>query len=370
MSETEEIVELLLRTAPQLATQAHLLLSPVADARDELRAQLVRHNLLVTFPTEHDMPVTIGAVDGGSVREHLYAADLLVAAATSANGLTSTHLPVVSHEWAHIVTHQPENDRLLSAAMASLELKTLAEIGHDLRILDGSFRTPLIALTAALMARSPLVAEASANLFDDTLFEAIGYVCSAEHIVALPKADSAHQFTDHYKNLFNISIPGGDKFLATQVLQPGEMLYPLSATAQLNVGTTHAATPETRQLAARFTELINPLRIGSQQRQLLVTYAKPHKCETVTKMEYRTTEPLPEKVDVDHSSVVKGQQLASMFSAETVAPHIQEPFAQYAVDRAAKTVSIGANAVTQAMLGLLPAGSDRYIHLLTRGYRT
>ena len=372
MNTAANIVELLLRTAPELAAQAHRLLSPVADARDELRKHLITSGRIVKSAYAGPPPTSIAAVDGGCVREHLYAADLMVAASTTAQGLTGGDLPLVSHEWAQLLVHESENDRLLSAAMATLELRALAEIQHEFRILDGSFGTPLIALMTALNANSPTVAEAAAALVDDETVSAIGQVCTNYGIVALPKSDSSHAFTDEYKTLFDLHMPGGDKFMATQILEPGEMLYPIPAKkiGQLHVTTPRNATPTVEAAVDRLDAAMRPLRTAAQQRRVLVTYSKPDTADTVVKMEYRVTVPLSTNVDSEQAAIIEGQHIAAILSGETPGPYLQEPFAQHAVDVAAKNVSIGTNAINQAMLALLPAGSEKYIHLLARGYRT
>lgn len=372
MNPAAELVELLLRTAPQLASQAHLLLSPVADARDELRHHLLNTGRIVPVAYAGNPPRSIAAVDGGCVREHLYAADLMVAVATTAQGLTGTDHELISKEWAQLLVHESENDRLLSAAMATLELRAIAQIRHDFRILDGSFGTPLIALMTALNANSPAVAAQVATLVDDETIDAISEVCTNYGIVALPKSDSAHAFTDEYKELFDLHMPGGDKFMATQVLEPGEMLYPLPAKkiGQLHVTTPRDATPQVETAVGRLDQAIRPLRAAAQQRRVLVTYSKPATADTVVKMEYRSTTALSTSVDATQPAIVEGQHIAAILSDETPGPYLQEPYAQHAVDVAAKNVSVGTNAIQQAMLAMLPEGSEKYLHLLARGYRT
>lgn len=372
MNTASDVVKQLLAAAPHLAGQAHRLLSPVADARDDLRARLLDGGHILPLPDEGLVVDSIAAVDGGCVREHLYAADLMVAVATAAQGLVGGDHLLETREWAQVLAHESDNDRLLSAAMASLELRVIAAIGHDLRILDGSFGTPLIALMTALNSNSPSAAQHAVDLLDAEVLDAINTISTNPRVIALPKSDSAHAFTDTYRDLFDLEMPGGDKFMATQVLEHGEMLHPIVATkiGQLHVSQPHDATPTVEAAVTALDHAIRPLRTAAQQRRVLVTYLKPATADTVVKMEYQAPTALPTHPDGTHESVRYGLDLAAVLSAETPGPHLQEPYAQHAVDVAAKNVSIAASTIQQVMLGLLPDSADRYRHLLARGYRT
>ncbi|NAZ87753.1 hypothetical protein [Kineococcus indalonis] len=379
-----ELMDALLAEAGHLAQEAHRLLSPVARSRRELRERLLAEGQVLAFPHRAAALAprhSIVAVDGASVREHLYAADLMVAAAVAAEGMTS----VGGHElsqlhWAHVREHESENDRLLSAAMASLELRLLAELSHDLRILDGSHGTPVIALSTALAARSTAVAEAAADLVTDEVVAALASLADPDQrahpgeVVALPKADSAHAFADLYRGRYGLDLPGGDRFIAAQVLQPGEMLHPRPAdeVAGMHFSVRDEAPAKVHRAAERLNRTIAPLREAAHESLLLVTYVKPVSTDTVLKVELRVSESLAATTSSAASSVAleEAARLAGLLSAETPGPHLQEPFAQYAVDLAAKGVSIGAEALNQSMIAMLPPGSDDYLTLLARSYRT
>lgn len=364
--------------AGTLATAAHRLLAPAADARTRLRARLADDGLIVSLPDVDGPPRSLCAVDGGSVREHLYAADLLVAVAAGAQGMSGVEpLPLGQRHWAQVREYTPDNDRLLQAAMASLELDLVTTLPHQVRILDGAFRTPLMSLSAALTATGPDTQQAAAALIDSAVLEAAGTLADPARwgeatIVALPKADAAHEFTAAYQVDYGVTVPGGDRFVAAQVLAPGEMLYPRVAT---EYATVHVAVPDqavsTVQQAARALDAaVTPLRAAAQRRQVLVTYVKPATADTVIKVEFRVADPLPLTPDPTSAAVQVAAALARIVADETPGPFLQEPFAQYAADLAAKSVAVGAEALNQAMLANLPAGSEGYAMFLARSYRT
>ena len=379
---TVELMSALLAEAGPLAQEAHRLLSPVARSRTALRERLLAEGQVLPFPHHAASLVprhSIAAVDGGSVREHLYAADLMVAVAVAAEGMTSTggH-ELFQHHWAHVREHESENDRLLSAAMASLELRLLADLSHDLRILDGSHGTPVIALSTALAARSVAVAEAAAELVTDEVVAALASLADPDQrahpgeVVALPKADSAAAFAELYRARYGLELPGGDRFIAAQVLQPGEMLRPRPAheVAGMHFTVRDDASRAVQHAAARLNRTIAPMLEAAREALLLVTYVKPATSDTVLKVELRVSEPLVDGSAGSPVALAEAGRLAGLLSAETPGPHLQEPFAQYAVDLAAKSVSVGAEALNQSMIAMLPPGSDDYLTLLARSYRT
>ena len=382
-----ELMAALLGEAGSLAQEAHRLLSPVAAFRSTLRERLLADGQIVPFAHRAAALAprhSVAAVDGGSVREHLYAADLMVAVAVAAEGMTSVGGHALPHRhWAHVREHESENDRLLSAAMASLELQLLADLSHEVRILDGSHSTPVIALSTALAARSRAVAETAAELVTDEVVAAVRSLADPDQrthpgeVVALPKADSAHAFAGLYRARYELDLPGGDRFLAAQVLEPGEMLHPRAATevAGVHFTVSEEASKRVQEAASRLNQAIAPLREAVGSGQLLVTYVKPASADTVLKVEFRVSEPLGDastSVSSRASSRALGeaQRLAGLLSAETPGPHLQEPFAQYAVDLVAKSVSVGAEALNQSMIAMLPPGSEDYLTLLARSYRT
>lgn len=373
------LLDELLAEGPALADSAYRLLAPVATSRDTLRQRLLDDGQIVRLDRDLPSGITLAAVDGGSVRQHLYAADLMVAVAASATGMISdTPLPLGQRHWAQIRPHEADNDRLLAAAMASLEVTLLAELTHSLRILDGSHGTPVIALSTALSAPSVTVAHAAAELVTDEVLAALAGLADPDQrlhqgeVVALPKADSAHVFTDLYQDRYGLQLPGGDRFLAAQVLEPGEMLYPRPAVelARLHAPIPEQAAERVQRISAELDEAITPLREAAQRRELLVSYVKPHTAATVIKVEFRVSTPLPEAVDHTSDALTESVRIGRILSAETPGPHLQEPFAQYAVDLAAKSVSVGANALSQAMFSYLPAGSEDIVAYLARSYRT
>lgn len=378
---TAALLQELLGETQRIASDAHALLAPMGLARDELRAGLIERGLIVPIGDPGPPPVSIAAVDGGSVREPLYVADLMVIVATSAEGMTSIggHDLHQTH-WAKIITHESENERVLSAAMASHELALINRLSHDIRILDGSTTSPIITLSAAINARSHSAQDLVVELITHEVLEAIWAIGDTSRrdnpgrVVALPKSDSSEYFMRAYRNDFNLDLPGGDRFMAAQVLERGEMLYPRHAAEHqhLPIGIPKEAPEHVRLKAEELAEAVAPIRSAAAENRLVVTYLKPESADTVIKAEMMVPEPLPHHTapSLTGAAVNEARLMGRYLSDETPGPHMQEPFAQYAVDLAAKSVSVGADALNQGMLAALPAGSESYLPLLVRSYRT
>lgn len=373
------MLERLLFDAPHLAAAAHRLLHPVAQARRDLRARLLDDGGIIPIgPPAVRQPMA--AVDGGSVRKALYAADLLMAVAASADGLYGPHPdhPCVSDHWAAVLPYNTDNGALLSGAMAALEIRTLARLTHPVRILDGSHVTPLISVATAMMARHPQAVEAAMGFCDDTLLGAVEELCnpaSRTHpceIVALPKADSATVYGDAFNHRYGLRLGVGDKVLAAQILEPGEMLTPRAATelGTLNITAHEDHEDRQRRLALHFNQATGMLKHAASERRMLVTYLKPESCSTVVKMEAQVDEPLPVDLFDGDAAVTQMARLARLIADETTGPFMVEPFAQHAVDLRAKTIAAGADALEQSLLAHLPSESGEYIEFLARAYRT
>jgi hypothetical protein len=378
---TSALLQELLGEANRIATDAHTLLAPMGVAREQLRAVLLERGLIVKIGDPDPPPISLVAVDGACVREPLYIADLMVIVATSAEGMTSTggH-PLKQSHWCEIISHESENDRVLSAAMAAHELALINQLTHELRILDGSTTSPIITLSAALNVRSSTAQDLVVDLISDDVLNSIYGIGSPSarpnpgRVVALPKSDSSDYFVRDYQANFGLALPGNDRFMAAQVLERGEMLYPRQAAEHqhLPLSIPKSAPRHVQHKAHQLSEAVTPIRDAAEGRNLIVTYAKPESADTVLKVELMAPEPLPghEGGPRDSAALAEARLIARYLSDETPGPHMQEPFAQYAVDLSAKSVSVGADALNQAMLASLPPEADSYLPLLVRSYRT
>lgn len=377
----------MLEEAPRMAEQTHRILMPISDFRNNLREKLLTAKEIFNYSNTPSVPTTLAATDGARLQNEKYAVDELWAVAVSSNGMTSTEaLPLASAHWGAILPHNSGNSSLGATAMAILELKILGSISHSLRIMDGSFQTPYIALLKSF--ETPAVVENQEYIIDlyrDNL-EHIKFVADPNawgdsRIIALPKSDSSQDYFYRYQSYMDKTPPvaPNDKFLASQLLSPGEMLYPRHAEEIASMGISNLdnidSGSEFSRIAIEVSKALHPLREKASKisRKVGVFYFKPLTADTVIKVEYVSSEPIPTSHQDPHGespAIQEAKIIAKQISDETPGPHLQEPFAQYNVDLIAKQISPGATMVFDSMINHLPEESEPYLQFLNRGYRS
>jgi hypothetical protein len=372
-----DMLESVLRDADRMAADTTALLEPLYRQRDRLRARLQEEEQIITVPLQ-DHELTLGAVDGGSVVDQLYAADRLVVCALVAEGMHTIRTGEIHHSaWTQVLAHQADLDRLASAVMTCMELSLLRGIGYQVRIFDGSHQTPVIALNSALSSANPRVRAMTAKIVEETgAVDALRLLChdtEGARIVGLPKADSSTEFRDKYKHKYAFDLPSvTDRVLATEVLERGEMLKPrkpenwqrLHIFSRRSTGEDAEQEPDPRvtqhvhQIAKKLDAAIEPLRHCREAGHGIgITYLKPHSSDTCVKVEYKAS------AGIDH-----GTWLAGVLSAEVPGPHMQEPYGQFVADLWAKNISIAAEALAAATMHKM--SDQRWQPYLALGYRT
>jgi hypothetical protein len=364
----------LVALAAQVAGQINAEFAPLLTAKQALRSELSAAGEIQTFaqnPT--DLPTSMCAVDGARIREQMYAVDMLYAVATAKDArFTTEHPPVTPQVWARPMRHMDGTEAVVQTAMGALEVSVAASVPHQVVALDGSLLTPLLALQSGLRAKSSKVKDAAAEILLDPAIaplDALGALLDrpAGTLLALTKSDSATQFTAAYKTRFGINAQVADRILATQLLKPGEVLAPRVMTELAHhqtLGEMRGAAP-VRAAAARLDELVTRIATMAAAGKVHTTYFKPYGAHTVVRFEFLTDTADPAE------ALAAAVRWAGILNADTNAPHLMEPFCQYAVDREVKTISSGAKALKNQMLSQLPpAQAAAYRTLLAEGYRT
>jgi hypothetical protein len=362
------IPQLISSLAANLSVETQAILGTLTDSRDEIRAALgsdIRSTPPVVAP-----PTSLCAIDGSRITQKMYAADLIIAVAAAADGARSTqHIYVPPLAWGKVLPANHGNDRLAATAMAALEVSVVASAPHDVRILDGGFITPLAGFREGFAASSSVVREhVSAVLTDPSTnpldaLEELYTNTSERPVLALPKSDSSQVFTRYYNTIIPPSTMG-DRFLATQILNPGEYLSPIALTTTFGHMESHQqATTGQKRVATETNRIAGILASRAASGELFVLYMKPPDSTTVLRIEYFA------------SNVADAVHLADTYTgfvaAETFPPFLLEPYPQDAADKEVKQISASASALRGQIVQDLPEGHRRdYGHLITRNYRT
>jgi len=370
----EEVILHLLGQVDHLADQAGRMLGPVVSARKELRRALIEDEdppFIVPVP-DTSAGKRLAAVDGASVHQPLYAADLMMSVAVAAEGLTPARElagRVVCRQWSRMVRHDIDLDRLGKAAMMAAELSIAVSLPHDIVILDGSHQTPVVIFHAALSSLSEQVRTATIEVCEELdVVENLARLCDDQkgaRIIACPKSDSSTDLAERMRRKHGVDILSNDKFLATMLLQPGEMTRPVAVPRsweRLRVRVPeNLHDPQAAALANALDEASGPLRIMDEPgRNVGLFYVKPHGASTAVKVEFKR-----------HHGRDYGGRLACSVSAETPAPHFQEPFCQWLADAWAKSIGPASEAALQGLtMELAGRGAGDYIEFLLRSYRS
>lgn len=355
--------------------------APLVSIRETLRSQLLAAGEILPIPTAPASPPdSMCAIDGARIKDQMYAADLLMAVATAADARgTKTKIAVEPLVWADVVRHQDGTDRLAEAAMGSQEVALAASAPHQMRILDGSFATPVIALREGLFVRTPSIRDAVADLLlgDLAPIDALRALIEdgGHGVLSLPKSDSAVKYTTEYAARFDANLPVSDRFLATQVLHPGEMLAPR---ALIEMSHQKVDEPEgsakVKRAATALRDTVARIAARAGSGQIQTTYFRPHAAGSGDSAGFGTVLRFEYLVDAGLTPTERGQlaaQHAAVIASDVYAPHLMEPFCQWLVDRQAKAISAGATSLRERMLSNLPKDrADSYRRLLAIGYRT
>lgn len=374
-----DVLGALVALAPSLAERLAADFAPLVDARATLRARLLDDGLIVGFPSEPStFPQSMCAIDGGRVREQMYAADLLVAVASRADAsIARVPLGPRGEQWAEILRHESGTGALVESAMHCLEAKVAADSEHEVRVLDGAYVTPFIALDKGLGSRSAHIRDRVAGMVSGSPWSAAANLRSllfpedpARVVLAIPKSDSASYYARDFTDRYGLPLHVSDRFLAAQVLEPGEMLAsrPLHEMRERSVQVPADVSRKVRNAAEMLRALQEEASTAVEAGLARTAYFKPHASVTtgtVIRFEYVASP----STQAERSQLPA--QHAALLSAETPVPHMMEPFCLWAVDRQAKGVSAGATALRATLLQCLPEReAAAYGALLAQDYRT
>lgn len=356
--------------APRVAQQAARIIDPIVDSRGVLRDHLLSEGMIAVVPDEEvSLPRTMAAIDGARVLERMYGADLVAAVAISAEGLIAEEAgETQTATWAGVFPHAPEVDRIAGFAMAAAELKVAATSTHQVRVLDGSFVTPLMEVRKGLKSRNPEVRAAIVSIAEEMRFvENLRVVTTpvvGRTVVAAPKSETSRAFAEAFNARYGLDLGGNDRLLAAQFLEGGEVLSPRGLTefANMRVAVVAGASRAEQDLVGQINAEVDRLAALAREGLLVTTYVHPVGVDTVLRFEFFR----PEAFD---TAVMF--QVAKWLLEETPTPHSLEPYCQWSADKQAKDISSGAKALRADLVAhLTPTQKHRWGSLLTQDYRT
>jgi len=372
-----ELLTSLVGLAPELAERVEKDFAPLAQARDALRTKLIGDGQILPFPaTMSRPPRTMCAIDGANVNEKMYAADLLVAVAATAEArISQESLGNQVAKWADVLRRQPGTDALVETARHCLEISLAAHSQHEVRILDGAYTTPFIALNKGLFAGNENIRSRVAEMILGEWeavenLRALLFPGKERTVLSIPKSESATFYAQSFARKYDVDLNVADRFLAAQLLAPGEMFAPrgLDELRYSHMQEEHGSSATDKAIAA-VSKMHSEVAAAVSEGRARTTYFKPHGTSsngTVVRFEYFVDEDTKDPRDSRVAS-----EYAAMLGAETPSPHMLEPFCLWAVDRQVKNISSGATALREALVRELSGPkAGAYATLLASGYRT
>lgn len=356
--------------APRVAQQAAGILAPLAQSRDVLRSRLLGEGLIGVVPDDPPPPPrTMAAIDGARVVERMYGADLVAAVAISAEALIAeTSGETQTATWAGVFPHAPEIDRIAGFAMAAAEMKVAARSQHVVRILDGSFVTPLMEIRKGLKSRNPVVRDSIVQIAEEMDFvgslRSVTTPVAGKCVVAAPKSETSRAFGEMFAHRYGVEVDANDRLLATQFLEGGEVLSPrgLVEIARMRLASAPDASAKEQGLVDAVNGEVDRLAGLAQEGLLATTYVRPVGVDTVLRFEFF-------RPSVEDSRDMF--QIASWLLEETPSPHSLEPYCQWSADKQAKDISSGAKALRADLSShLSPEQRHSWGGLLAQNYRT
>lgn len=344
-----------------------------------------------------DSNTSLVAIDGGNASEKLSGGDLIVAGATLGEGIKSKKIftgseEVPSEVFSTILPHKSYNDKIEKSMRALLELRILAAVNADVKIIDGAYLGNISQILYALIDQESSVSDA---VLEHNFFDSDGLLNKAlteilypprprgNNIIAVPKSDSSMYYVNNILDKFNLKDLGlSDRLLAARILKPGEMLVPrqiqsnpgLESSLTKSIGMEGFASksidkPSLMKLVSDKAGLLRRLGLSDHTEEglLWTTYFKPHawhEHSSVIKIEFlhyhndRGVMPILEKAK---DSVQK-------IDADIIDSNILEPWSQYQADLGAKQVSVAINILKNHLITNAQTGAEAMS--IVRGYRT
>lgn len=245
---------------PQLIDEFNGMSNPLSKIRTPLRESMLHAGLIMDIPSAEGLTdnVSLATVDGADIVNQLAHVDMVVSGATIGEGYWYKSLYESEHEYpsvSHldIVQHDAKNKDAARALMGVQELSLLSMINHDVRIVDGSWLSGATALYLTLsesVLGSKMIMDFLLRQRHHEGWDGFELTRSLEFVVtpwkmqdsekpfdliALTKSDSSRVLSRHVQKLLETeslrktfdNLELLDRFIATLVLESGEMIKPL-----------------------------------------------------------------------------------------------------------------------------------------------
>lgn len=332
----------------------------IKDKREELRKKLEDNGSLKSYSeidTARVYPTTCG-VDGSYTMDRMLATDLACVAAVAVEGLTppgpeKRNWPKPRY-FSHIeaVAHNDDTSQVLRGISAQLELHLAANAPHDVVLLDGSIKTPLIFLNNATVKLQSIPATLrdvllmGKNATNEDMVKFPGFsdaIADFEEILKCNRSDKVYAAVPKYTTQNELCIKIGldgyeDRSVLNFIMKGGEYIGPLdidsTETLHLNIDAVNKYTTineDVRETVRRITNELIP--------NMMVLYFRPSTFGPVI------------RVEVARQVAENTYRLRTLFESlriQSASTSIMEPYPLYLADRMVKHLSTALPAIRKS----------------------
>lgn len=389
----EDLLLKILEKTPDTAEKLSQMISNSDESLSKGREELNKYNIIKTVQSKEYTDSLI-AVDGANIIEKMTGSDLLMAIAVGVEGLTDTPSKQWTknseqyYQWQDALPHHVANSRLCQGIMFLMELSILANSDHEIRIMDGSHITSILKLNSLLSANAEALADEkyveSLNNFLSENYQKIipdipniiDKAFKNSNIIGLAKYSSSRDILDS-KYLENVrkefNPAGDDKTYFSLLLNENEYTQPLEVGQSdkektqwdiihikcnlnlKNIKDTNNKEINKNELNKKLKKSISCFRPSRKEgSDLYFCYYKPFK------------EGLCYRIEIKKELAKDIQRLEKYLVSiknQIFYPEIHEPYPQYLADIIAKNISLGMNAVKQAVTSHEKLNTKENFHL-------
>ncbi|MDS0256685.1 DNA double-strand break repair nuclease NurA [Thermoplasmatales archaeon AK] len=357
----------------------------VSGRKDVLRKNLEDKGVLRSYndlDSVNTYPTSAG-VDGSYSIERMLSLDFACVAAVAVEGLTppgpeKRNWPKPRY-FSHVesVRHNEDTSQILRGISAGLELHLIVNAPHDVILLDGSMKTPLIFLNNATEKLST-VPETLSDVFlngkdskneDQVKFPGLREIISDYYeLLKSERTDKIYAAVPKYTTKNDLSSRLGfsefdDRGLLNFILRGGEYIAPYEIEDSGSPHLSLTYLPSDYDVSPELREKLNKIT-GELLPNISIIYFRPHAYSPVLRIE------VPKSVSRNKTRL---RTLMEAIQIQTTSLSIMEPYPLYLADRMVKHLSTAIPAIRKASFQKISehwSGDISNVYLGMHGYRT
>ena len=365
----EDLIIKILTSSQSKVKKLNHIYKDQSELLKESMQKLKKEDLIRKLP-EGNYTESIIAVDGGNIIDKNSGTNMLLAVAVGVEGLNSNSSKGWGNQydcWSEVIPHEEASARLCQGIMFLMELNTIANSPHDIKIMDGTHFTPILKINSLLSAKEEHATSEYVECLKKFLKDKykktipdipniIGKILENNSIIAMPRYSSSTDIikSDQYSHCFSKDITVDDRFFFSLNLKENEYTKPLSVGQsveerrkiwdELHIRCNIEIENQkqlNKQLESKLKSVKTRIENNKSQESIIYfSYYKPYENNPAFRIECKKS--IAENFE-------DFEKLLRSIKRQLCIPHVQEPFPQYLAGMMAKSVSGGLHALQDAV---------------------